>query len=75
MHFVIKIFATDNQSLLYYKEIFLDLYNNMSEAREMPRGLVCVSVFVRLAESIYRKSNFEEFSKYLDRVSKKSLRT
>ena len=34
----------------------------------MPRGLVGVSIFVRLAESIYRKSNFEEFSKYLDRV-------
>ena len=45
------------------------LYKNMSQARENPRGLVAVSIFVRLAESIYRKSNFEDFSKYLDRVS------
>ena len=49
--------------------IILELYKNISQARENPRGLVGVSIFVRLAESIYRKSNFEDFSKYLDRVS------
>ena len=53
-------------------DLFVDLYKNMSQARENPRGLVAVSIFVRLAESIYRNSNFEDFSKYLDRVSQSS---
>ena len=49
---------------LYY----LELYPNMSIARENPNGLVAFAILVQITESLYRKSDFDFISVHLDKV-------
>ena len=51
----------------------LDLYTSMAEARNQPRGLVVVAVFVEVTESTYRKSDFNLIAPHLDKVYLYSL--
>jgi len=63
--------TVDRQAFPAELQIFgfnAELYENMSVARNSPRGLVAVSVFVQISESLYRKSQFNHIANHLDKL-------
>ena len=61
-------FVTEFPCFLGHPVYYLELYPNMSIARENPNGLVAFSILVQITESLYRKSDFDFISVHLDKV-------